>query len=214
MRWPSNHSRHSSGGFSTGEALKGEPRARTPTGHSHTFILWPCNCKDQKTKRVKGMLPFVGFAGYQASASAISSGTSCQRSAHAVHTMAKEWLVQYVQQPKNCACGTYNCHWLRFNSFCGVGGPMRRIEMLKTSSFRSDLSSSSLSPSIADSAMTHQRTSGDKHSPDNSRRNSSMQVASPLGPRPDRQASCSPTISASGVAAATVHALQATCAVA
>ncbi|KAL0053523.1 hypothetical protein WJX82_006983 [Trebouxia sp. C0006] len=97
VRWPSNHSRHSSGGFSTGEALKGEPRARTPTG-----------------------------------------------------------------------------------------GPMRRIEMLKTSSFRSDLSSSSLSPSIADSAMTHQRTSGDNHSPDNSRRNSSMQVASPLGPRPDR----------------------------
>jgi len=198
VRWPSNHSRHSSGGFSTGEALKGEPRARTPTGHSHTFILWPCTCKDQKTKRVKGMLPFVGFAGYQASASAISSGR--QRSAHAVRTMAKEWLMQYVQQPKNCACGTYNCHWLKFNSFCGVGGPMRRIEMLKTSSFRSDLSSSSLSPSIADSAMTHQRTS--------------MQVASPLGPRPDRQASCSPTISASGVAAATVHALQATCAVA
>ncbi|DBA89055.1 TPA: hypothetical protein ACH3X2_000264 [Trebouxia sp. C0005] len=63
---------------------------------------------------------------------------------------------------------------------------MRRIEMLKTSSFRSDMSSSSLSPSVADSAMNHQRTSGDNHSPDNSRRNSSMQVASPLGPRPDR----------------------------
>lgn len=63
---------------------------------------------------------------------------------------------------------------------------MRRIEMLKTSSFRSDLSSSSLSPSIADSAMNHQRGSGDNYSPENSRRNSSAQVASPLGPLPDR----------------------------
>ncbi len=106
--------------------------------------------------------------------------------------LAETLLMQYIQWPKNCSCVTYNCHWLNFNSFCGVGGPMRRIEMLKTSSFRSDLSSSSLSPSIADSAMTHQRTSGDNHSPDNSRRNSSMQVASPLGPRPDRQVSCTP----------------------
>ncbi len=102
-------------------------------------------------------------------------------------------LMQYIQWTKNCSCSIYNCHWLKLNSFCGVGGPMRRIEMLKTSSFRSDLSSSSLSPSIADSAMNHQRTSGDNHSPENSRRNSSMQVASPLGPRADRQISYTAT---------------------
>ncbi len=193
VRWPSNHSRHSSGGFSTGEALKGEPRARTPTGQSRTFLLWPCNCKDQKNKRNIGVLPFFDFAGYQASALAFLSGTNCQRVAHAVHTMAKELLMQYKQWTNSCSCGPHECHWLKFNLFCGVGGPMRRIEMLKTSSFRSDLSSSSLSPSVADSAMTHQRTSGDNHSPANSRRNSSMQVASPLGPRPDRQVSCTPT---------------------
>jgi len=102
-------------------------------------------------------------------------------------------LMQYIQWTKNCSCSIYNCHWLKLNSFCGVGGPMRRIEMLKTSSFRSDLSSSSLSPSIADSAMNHQRTSGDNHSPENSRRNSSMQVASPVGPRADRQISYTAT---------------------
>ena len=139
------------------------------------------------------MLAFADFAGSQASASAFSSGTSCQTIAYALHTMAKEFVTQYNQQTKNCSSATYNCHWLELKSFCNVGGPMRRIEMLKTSSFRSDLSSSSLSPSIADSAMTHQRTSGDNHSPDNSRRNSSVQVASPLGPRPDRQVPCTPT---------------------
>lgn len=65
-----------------------------------------------------------------------------------------------------------------------AGGVHRRVDMLKTSSFRSEVSSSSMSPSLADTAMNHQRGSGD--SPDTSRRNSGLPAASPLGRPPGR----------------------------
>ncbi|KAL3146697.1 hypothetical protein ABBQ32_000921 [Trebouxia sp. C0010 RCD-2024] len=67
-----------------------------------------------------------------------------------------------------------------------TGGVQRRVDMLKTISFRSEVSSSSVSPSLADTAMNFQRGPGDSHSPDTSRRNSSLPAASPLGRPPGR----------------------------
>ncbi len=45
------------------------------------------------------MLPFVDFAGYEASALPFLSGTTCRNIADAVHTMAKELLMRYIQLP-------------------------------------------------------------------------------------------------------------------
>ena len=58
----------------------------------------------------------------------------------------------------------------------------RRVDLLKVNSARSDLSASSMSPSLADSAMNPPRgSSADSQSPDGSRRNSNALAASPLG---------------------------------
>ena len=81
-----------------------------------------------------------------------------------------------------CPCSCAKSFVGIYNRFCVAAAAQRRVDMLKTSSFRSEVSSSSLSPSLADTAMNHQRGSSDSHSPDTSRRNSSAQVASPLGP--------------------------------
>lgn len=67
-----------------------------------------------------------------------------------------------------------------------ASGPVRRLDMLKGSSFRSDLSSSSMTPSLPDSAMNLHRSSADSHSPEASRRNSTIHLASPLGLRSTR----------------------------
>lgn len=157
-RWPSHHSRHrSGGGHNSGDLLRSDTKSSTPTGAPCAYSVIP-NAQQKQF-----------FPQYY-----------CQL----VNSSPYGFLLFYFISFLFCSALSLNFHMPTL--FVGLnyrmmfaGGAQRRVDMLKTSSFRSEVSSSSLS--LADTAMNHQRGSADSHSPDTSRRNSNAQVASPLG---------------------------------
>lgn len=155
-RWPSHHSRHrSGGGHNSGDLLRSDTKSSTPTGALCAYSVIPNAQQRQflsqcRCKLVKA-LPYVFLS-----------------VAFLSYIVLEFDMLKYQL-----------CLLVFIIDTLVAGGAQRRVDMLKTSSFRSEVSSSSLS--LADTAMNHQRGSADSHSPDTSRRNSSPQVASPLG---------------------------------